>query len=213
MALIFFTASNGLVTRRSSQNPPPYTPSGDRWRSVDLILPPYPQVGDAFNDDTEEFTSNKTALTEAKAEKIADFRDLCAVHAMKGYFIAAVLELGDPQNQPYWIPSDRDTQKNLSDACNKAMIWKADRLAAIIDQTTIPPEPMSSIWCAKGNDLPTVTDWARREMPVDVLCRASTAQQTHIQNSLDEMAARAEEILACTTVAQVDAVEWQVPPD
>lgn len=191
----FVTVSYCLVTRSVSTNgaPPAANIAEDPWIEVS-DLNPKPVVGDHYNETTNTFTLNHTALSAAQGAQLATLRDTCANYIKNGFFIGQTLP--NDVAGPYWYPcKDRD-QANVHLAAHAASVQEQ------AGNTTF----LTGIWCAKGEALNALTAWAIRDHSIENTKSAVSAMHQFVANAQFVMKDATDAVLAAMTVNDVNAV-------
>jgi hypothetical protein len=199
---LFVTVANGLVVRNISTNGelPALTVSEDPWVDVSGMNP-HPVVGDHY--DGASFVLDKTVLSTARANKIAELRELCAEHIrLLGTCIGMTPAGQDEGDQVYYVfPTKPTDQTN----------------AQVALQSVASSQQVSSagLWCGIGADgaarEPTATDWEIREFTLMQLKLVNTVLFNHISDAQYTLRDCINQVFAASTVQDVQAVIWVRP--
>lgn len=197
MANRFVTVSNGLVTRRDNTagQYPVLTISDDPWIAVsDLIVAP--SVGDHTLDGGETFVLDKTALSTAQGDKLAELRNACANH-IKNFGVA--VGFGPPTGSVIFASKPID-QHNMHSAFEAA-------------SGETDPSYVSTMMCglapASGlHNAFTATDWGWRDFTKAQILQIASNLHVHIQEAREQLQDLTGQVMAATTVSGVESVEW-----
>ena len=190
----FVTVGYGLVTREATsvEAAPQLTVSEDPWINVSsLVLKP--NVGDATADEGVTFTLNRTSLSTAKAEKLAELRDACADHIKNfGVYVG----LGAAGNFVFGTkPND---QMNIVAAFNSATASTDPNDVQTMRCGIAPTSGTASVHNA--------TDWDWRDFGKDDVYQIAANLQYHVQEAREMLATLTAEVLAATTISAVNAI-------
>jgi hypothetical protein len=193
----FVAVSNGLVIRESSTNGelPALTVSEDPWINTSG-LNPHPVVGDHYNG--ANFTLNHNNLSIAQAQKIAELRDACADRIKNfGYSTGMRMEEGqDPIS--FCFGSKPHDQSNLYAVFAAA-------------SASTEPTDVFGIVCGIGNFLMDAVDWQWRDFTVPQVKQIVRVLHGHITASREVLSDQTSQVLAATTVQEVNAIVWSPP--
>jgi len=194
----FVTVGYGLVTREATsvEAAPQLTVSEDPWINV-TSLTLKPNVGDATADEGLTFTLNRTALSTAKAEKLAELRDACADHIKNFGVTVGLGATGD-----FVFGTKPNDQANIVGAFNSVTINDDPSNVQTMMCGVAPTGVTPSVYNA--------TDWQWRDfVPVDVQQIADNLKN-HVQEAREVLLALVADVMAATTVGAVNAIVF--PP-
>jgi len=190
----FVTVGYGLVTREATsvEAAPQLTVSEDPWINVSsLVLKP--NVGDATADEGVTFTLNRTSLSTAKAEKLAELRDACADH-IKNFGVT----VGLGTTGTFVFGTKPNDQMNIMAAFQSVTISDDPANVQTMMSGVAPTSGTPSVYNA--------TDWEWRDFVPDDVKQIADNLKNHVQEAREALLALVADVLAATTESAVNAI-------